>query len=83
MLPAALAPAIVRSGRVALIRPLLLAGRDKVHKGVMREEAIHAAVRDAIRRRMRGFDRALEGLIPSPVPGGDGNRQFPISERRP
>jgi 23S rRNA (cytidine1920-2'-O)/16S rRNA (cytidine1409-2'-O)-methyltransferase len=67
---------------VALIKPQFEAGRAHVGKGVVRDESVHRAVCDEIDGLLRqhGFD--ILGLIPSPVLGGDGNREFLIGARR-
>jgi 23S rRNA (cytidine1920-2'-O)/16S rRNA (cytidine1409-2'-O)-methyltransferase len=71
-----------RADVVALIKPQFEAGREHVGKGVVRDEAVHRAVcadiDDFLRRE--GFD--ILGLIPSPVLGGGGNREFLIGARR-
>jgi 23S rRNA (cytidine1920-2'-O)/16S rRNA (cytidine1409-2'-O)-methyltransferase len=67
---------------VALIKPQFEAGREHVSKGVVRDEAVHRAVCDDIEAflRLNGFD--ILGLIPSPILGGEGNREFLIGARR-
>jgi 23S rRNA (cytidine1920-2'-O)/16S rRNA (cytidine1409-2'-O)-methyltransferase len=80
-------PAVVdllggRADLVALIKPQFEAGREHVGKGVVRDEAVHRAVCgdiDVFLRR-QGFD--ILGLIPSPILGGEGNREFLIGARR-
>jgi 23S rRNA (cytidine1920-2'-O)/16S rRNA (cytidine1409-2'-O)-methyltransferase len=67
---------------VALIKPQFEAGKAKVKKGVVRDPAIHAAVCDDIAGVVAslGFDGV--GIIPSPIQGGDGNKEFLMAARR-
>ncbi|WP_439500295.1 TlyA family RNA methyltransferase [Bosea sp. (in: a-proteobacteria)] len=67
---------------VALIKPQFEAGRAALKKGVVRDEAIHARVCEEIAARLLGLDFAISGPIPSPIEGGDGNREFLIGGRR-
>jgi 23S rRNA (cytidine1920-2'-O)/16S rRNA (cytidine1409-2'-O)-methyltransferase len=82
VLPAVIPLLGERAAVVALIKPQFEAGREHVGKGVVRDEAVHRAVCADIDARLRrdGFD--ILGLIPSPVLGGDGNREFLIGARR-
>jgi 23S rRNA (cytidine1920-2'-O)/16S rRNA (cytidine1409-2'-O)-methyltransferase len=67
---------------VALIKPQFEAGRGFVRKGLIRDEAVHRTVC----RETAAFAEALGfkilGLIPSPILGGDGNREFLIGAKR-
>ena len=68
---------------VALIKPQFEAGRDRIGRGgLVRDEGIHAEVCAGIRVRIEELDLTVLGLIPSPVTGGDGNREFLIGARR-
>jgi 23S rRNA (cytidine1920-2'-O)/16S rRNA (cytidine1409-2'-O)-methyltransferase len=80
-------PAVVgllgeRADLVALIKPQFEAGREHVGKGVVRDEAVHRAVCSEIEAFLRGLGFRILGLIPSPISGGDGNREFLIGARR-
>lgn len=67
----------------ALIKPQFEAGRDRVGRGgIVRDEAVHAAVCAEIRSLVEGLGFAVLDVIPSPVAGGDGNREFLIGARR-
>ena len=61
---------------MALIKPQFEAGRERVKKGVVRDAAIHAEVCDKVADAARALGWTVEGLIPSPIEGGDGNREF-------
>ncbi|GAB6843225.1 23S rRNA (cytidine1920-2'-O)/16S rRNA (cytidine1409-2'-O)-methyltransferase [Methylorubrum rhodinum] len=68
---------------VALIKPQFEAGRERVGRGgIVRDEAVHAEVCEAVRRLLTDLGFTLLGLIPSPVEGGDGNREFLIGAKR-
>ncbi len=78
VLPAALALAAPGAWLVALIKPQFEAGREAVGKGgvVRKEEDRQRAV-----ARVRAFMEAqpgwtVLGVIPSPIEGGSGNREF-------
>ena len=68
----------------ALIKPQFEAGRDRVGRGgIVRDPAVHAAVCDDVRALVAGLGLTVLDLIPSPVAGGDGNREFLIGARLP
>lgn len=82
----ALPPALKLAARdaqlVALIKPQFEAGRDAVKKGVVRDAAIHATVCDDIAAFVTGLGWTVHGVIPSPIEGGDGNREFLLGAAR-
>ncbi|MEZ5891049.1 MAG: TlyA family RNA methyltransferase [Xanthobacteraceae bacterium] len=81
VLPAVLALAAPGCRLVALIKPQFEAGRDRVKKGVVRDPQVHAAVCDEIAAFVRSLGCTVEALLPSPIEGGDGNREFLIVAR--
>jgi 23S rRNA (cytidine1920-2'-O)/16S rRNA (cytidine1409-2'-O)-methyltransferase len=66
---------------VALIKPQFEAGRASVKKGLVRDPAIHAAVCEKIATFAGSLGWALRGIIPSPIEGGEGNREFLLGAR--
>ena len=82
VLPAVLALAAPDCRLVALIKPQFEAGRDCVKKGVVRDPRVHAAVCDDIAAFVRSRGCTVEAVFPSPIEGGDGNREFLIVARR-
>ncbi|BBF93757.1 TlyA family RNA methyltransferase [Blastochloris tepida] len=76
VLPAATSVAGPGTRLAALIKPQFEAGRERVKKGVVREPAIHAEVCDKVADAARALGWTVEGVIPSPIEGGDGNREF-------
>jgi 23S rRNA (cytidine1920-2'-O)/16S rRNA (cytidine1409-2'-O)-methyltransferase len=76
-------PAVVKLVRrparmVALIKPQFEAGPRQVKKGIVRDLGIRSAVCDDIARFVASLGWTVLGIIPSPIMGGDGNREFLI-----
>jgi 23S rRNA (cytidine1920-2'-O)/16S rRNA (cytidine1409-2'-O)-methyltransferase len=83
-LPAALVLARPGGRLVALIKPQFEAGRREIGKGgIVRDETVHAAVCTRIAGWLDGLGWRVDGLMPSPVTGGDGNREFLIAATAP
>lgn len=68
---------------VALVKPQFEAGREHLHKGIVRDAAVHERVCADIRAHVEGLGLTVSGLIASPIEGGDGNREFLIGARLP
>ena len=71
-----------RADLVALIKPQFEAGRAAVKKGVVRDERIHAEVCARIADAIGALGWGVSGVIPSPIAGGDGNREFLVHASR-
>jgi 23S rRNA (cytidine1920-2'-O)/16S rRNA (cytidine1409-2'-O)-methyltransferase len=71
-----------RASIVALIKPQFEAARAAIKKGIVRHPAVHAAVCDDIAAFFAAEGWRVGGVIPSPIPGGDGNREFLIEAER-
>ena len=82
VLPAATALAAPGSRLLALIKPQFEAGRARIKKGVVRDAAVHAEVCDAVAATARDLNWQVEAVLPSPITGGDGNREFWLVARR-
>src|SRR5438874_7290003 len=82
VLPAALAWARRPARLVALIKPQFEAGRGRRKKGIVRDPQVHAAVCDDIADAIAALDWTVAGILPSPIAGGDGNREFFIAAHR-
>jgi 23S rRNA (cytidine1920-2'-O)/16S rRNA (cytidine1409-2'-O)-methyltransferase len=67
---------------VALMKPQFEAGPAHVRKGVVRDAAVHQAVCDNIVAFVASLGFTIIGLIPSPIAGGDGNREFLLGAQR-
>ena len=75
-LPPALALAATPAMLAALIKPQFEAGPANVKKGIVCDAAVHAAVCAEISALVSALGWAVRGIIPSPIEGGDGNREF-------
>lgn len=82
VLPASTALLQPAASLAVLVKPQFEAGRAHVSKGIVRDERVH----DAVCREIAGFVESLGfavmGVIPSPIEGGDGNREFLLGARR-
>ena len=67
---------------LALIKPQFEAGRGRSKKGIVRDPHIHAVVCDDIAALVAALGWTVADLIPSPISGGDGNREFFIGAHR-
>jgi 23S rRNA (cytidine1920-2'-O)/16S rRNA (cytidine1409-2'-O)-methyltransferase len=67
---------------VALVKPQFEAGRENVRNGIVRDEAVHRAVGADLAGFVVGLGFEVLGLIPSPIPGAEGNREFLLGARR-
>jgi 23S rRNA (cytidine1920-2'-O)/16S rRNA (cytidine1409-2'-O)-methyltransferase len=83
VLPAALKLARTSAQLVALIKPQFEAGRERVKKGLVRDPAVHAAVCDDIAAFVTSLGWRVSGVLPSPIKGGDGNREFLLGAESP
>lgn len=62
---------------VALIKPQFEAGREQVGKGgIIRDTAVHAVVLEKMLDWTETNGLYVHGLIPSPIKGTEGNREF-------
>ena len=64
------------SDMVALVKPQFEAGRDKVVRGVVRDRAVHLDVLHGVARKARALGIGTRNVIPSPILGPEGNREF-------
>lgn len=70
-------------GILALIKPQFEAGRDQVGKGgVVRDAAIHKQVIEKVAEYAAGICLSSGGVVPSPVLGPAGNKEFFIYLRK-
>jgi 23S rRNA (cytidine1920-2'-O)/16S rRNA (cytidine1409-2'-O)-methyltransferase len=62
---------------IALVKPQFEAGRRQVgHGGVVRDPAVHRSVLECVVETAARLGLGLRGLIPSPLRGPAGNREF-------
>jgi 23S rRNA (cytidine1920-2'-O)/16S rRNA (cytidine1409-2'-O)-methyltransferase len=81
VLPPALALVGPRAHLVALVKPQFETGRRHLKKGVVRDPAVQAEVCAAIADVIRSLGCQVLATFPSPILGGDGNREFFIGAR--
>ncbi len=82
VLPSALALASPGAVLVTLIKPQFEAGRAALKKGIVRDPAIHDAVCRDVAAMVETLGWRVTGLTPSPIEGGDGNREFLLGAHR-
>jgi 23S rRNA (cytidine1920-2'-O)/16S rRNA (cytidine1409-2'-O)-methyltransferase len=79
VLPTALAFTRRPARLIALIKPQFEAGRQALKKGIVRDAAVQAAVCADIAACVTSLGWTVAGVVPSPITGGDGNREFLIA----
>ena len=69
-----------RGGKIiALVKPQFEAGKSALDKhGIVKKASDHIRVLDGIRIFANSLGYKVSGLIPSPIQGGDGNREYLI-----
>jgi 23S rRNA (cytidine1920-2'-O)/16S rRNA (cytidine1409-2'-O)-methyltransferase len=76
ILPNVLALATPEATLITLIKPQFEAGRAAAKKGVVRDALVHRQVCARIAQEVERLGWRIAGLCPSPIEGGDGNREF-------
>ncbi|MGZ5812433.1 MAG: SAM-dependent methyltransferase, partial [Xanthobacteraceae bacterium] len=79
VLPAAIELAQTPANLLALIKPQFEAGRRLVKNGIVRDPLVHSAVCDDIASFVAARGWHVRGIVPSPISGTDGNREFFIA----
>ncbi|WOJ89667.1 TlyA family RNA methyltransferase [Methylocapsa polymorpha] len=82
VLPAVLPLAAENAGLVALIKPQFEAGPGHVVKGVVKDEGVRRKVCADVELLILRLGWRVVGLLPSPIEGGDGNREYLIGAAR-
>jgi 23S rRNA (cytidine1920-2'-O)/16S rRNA (cytidine1409-2'-O)-methyltransferase len=82
VLPVALALVQTPAALLALIKPQFEAGRRAAKRGIVRDPQVHAAVGNDIAVFVASLGWRVAGTLPSPISGGDGNREFFIGACR-
>ena len=68
---------------VALIKPQFEVGKSEVGKGgVVRDPALHDRVCSEVRGWLEGLGWQVQGIVPSPITGPEGNVEFLIAAQR-
>ena len=81
ILPHVLPLAAADAWLVALIKPQFEAGRENIVKGAVKDPAVHADVCEAVRLCAEKLGWRSLSVIPSPIPGGDGAKEFLLGAR--
>jgi len=82
VLPAAVALLARRAAMAVLVKPQFEAGPAHVRKGIVRDEAVRRRVCREIADFVAALGFEVLGPVPSPIEGGDGNREFLLGARR-
>jgi 23S rRNA (cytidine1920-2'-O)/16S rRNA (cytidine1409-2'-O)-methyltransferase len=61
---------------VLLVKPQFEVGKDFIKKGVVKDPALHQHILTEIALRAKGLGFSVSEPIPSPILGGDGNKEF-------
>lgn len=61
---------------IALIKPQFEAGPNAGKRGIIRDEALHQAIIARVSDEVSALGVIVSETIPSPIEGGDGNREF-------
>jgi len=67
---------------VALVKPQFEAGRADAGRGIVRDDAVHRRVCAGAEELVARLGWTSLGVTPSPIEGGDGNREFLLAARR-
>jgi 23S rRNA (cytidine1920-2'-O)/16S rRNA (cytidine1409-2'-O)-methyltransferase len=82
VLPHAIAFLAPHASMAMLVKPQFEAGPARVRKGIVRDAAVHRTVCELMAHFVEGLGFKVLGLAPSPIEGGDGNREFLLGARR-
>jgi 23S rRNA (cytidine1920-2'-O)/16S rRNA (cytidine1409-2'-O)-methyltransferase len=82
VLPPAIALLKPRATLALLVKPQFEAGRERVKKGIVRDEAVHRDVCEDMKAFVTSLGFNVMDIVPSPIEGGDGNREFLLGARR-
>lgn len=82
VLPAVAKLLAPRATLVALVKPQFETQRSALKKGVLRDEALQRQICAEIAGIAAGLGFAVSGPTPSPIEGGDGNREFLLGGER-
>ncbi|MCA3647727.1 MAG: TlyA family RNA methyltransferase [Methylobacterium sp.] len=82
-LPAGLARLEAGGDLIALIKPQFEAGPGASKDGVIRDPSLQREIASRVAGEVAALGLAILGLIPSPIAGGDGNREFLLHARKP
>ncbi len=61
---------------IALVKPQFEVGKQDIGKGVVRDSSLHKRVLNEVEAAARSMGLSTLETIPSPIEGGDGNKEF-------
>ena len=61
---------------VCLIKPQFEVGKVYMKNGVVKDRTTHIKVLESINEELKKYNLGIEKLIPSPILGGSGNKEF-------
>lgn len=61
---------------ILLVKPQFEVGRASIGKGVVKDAHLHQEATDGVKNLALALGFAVDGPIPSPILGGDGNKEF-------
>jgi 23S rRNA (cytidine1920-2'-O)/16S rRNA (cytidine1409-2'-O)-methyltransferase len=83
-LPRALELAAPKARLIALIKPQFEVGRDGINSsGVVTDPALHECACNDIAQFLVDQGWTVAGIVPSPIEGADGNKEFLIAAQKP
>ncbi len=82
VLPPVLALAAPGAWLVSLVKPQFEVGPARLTKGLVKDEGALAEACETVRSVVEGLGWATRGLIPSPILGGEGAREFLYAAKR-
>jgi 23S rRNA (cytidine1920-2'-O)/16S rRNA (cytidine1409-2'-O)-methyltransferase len=71
-----------RADLLTLIKPQFEASRRDIKKGIVRDATLHAAICADLEAFFAARGWRVAGVVPSPILGGDGNREFFVAADR-
>lgn len=81
-IPAGLARLRPGGRAILLVKPQFEAGPGAGKHGVIRDPAVHERVLATVKADVSALGIVVETLLPSPIEGGDGNREFLLIGRK-
>ena len=61
---------------ILLIKPQFELGHTKIKNGIVKDNKTHIKVIENVKNELNKYNLGIYGLIPSPILGGDGNKEF-------
>lgn len=65
-----------KNALVCLIKPQFEVGKKYMKNGIVKDRTIHINVIEGINEELKNYNLGIQKLIPSPILGGSGNKEF-------